>query len=62
MKEQLRQLAINLLDDQHGISENAYGALMDTLSIADVECADIMKCAEAADGRFFLPENHTLTA
>lgn len=55
--ETLRALAIALLDDQYGISANAYERLR-LLLLLDYSGGndDIMLGVRSADGRFYLPE------
>jgi hypothetical protein len=47
----IRQLAIELLTQDDGISEAAYELLVDFLD------SDMRRQVEATDGRFYLPEN-----
>lgn len=58
MEDKLKKLAVLLLDDEHGIHEEAYCALLDLMpeSLA-LELNRVTKCQ---DGRFYLPEDHTL--
>ena len=56
---QLRQLAINLLDDEHGISEDAYDGL---LQLIPTGAEEIFAVVEACEGRYFLPEDHGILA
>lgn len=57
-KTQIRDLVINLLDDEHGINTDAY----ETLKNADVnlDCTDIFAAVQAVSGRHFLNEEHGL--
>lgn len=59
-KTQIRDLAINLLDDEHGINADAY----ETLKNADknLDCTDIFAAVDSANGRYFLNEEHGLVA
>ncbi len=60
---QLRAMAIALLDDPNGISEAAYTNLQALeATIANGSCNDIFLQVEAAEGRFFLSEDHDLVA
>jgi hypothetical protein len=52
-----RELAIALLDDENGISEKAFNLLQEC---SGCTCGDIFHATNAADGRFFLPEDHGL--
>ena len=44
-------LALHLLDDDYGISEDAYNALMEAGMVSD----DIANNVKATEGRFYLP-------
>jgi hypothetical protein len=59
-KTQIRDLAINLLDDEHGINSDAY----ETLKNADknLDCNDIFAAVVGVNGRYFLNEEHGLIA
>lgn len=63
IKTQFRQLAINILDDENGISDEAYQSLQ-TLeaTVANGSCDDIFANVQACEGRYFLPEEHGLMA
>lgn len=52
MNQHLRNLALNILDDDHGISENAWGHLSEML--ASDEQIDIAEHIDATEGRFYL--------
>ena len=54
----LKKLTVLLLDDDLGITEEAYTALLDCLPECDA--LELNKRIEAQDGRFFLPEDHDL--
>lgn len=58
MKDKLKNLAVRLLDDEEGITEEAYTALLDVLS--DEIAVELNKCVEVAQGRFYLSEGHAL--
>jgi hypothetical protein len=58
LKDKLKSLAVRLLDDEEGITEEAYTALLDVLS-EDI-AVELNKRVKAAQGRFYLPEGHTL--
>jgi hypothetical protein len=63
MNAQLRKTLIALLDDEDGISSEGYNELYAlAMSIAPGENTDIFIATEGCDGRFFLPEDHGLTA
>lgn len=51
----MRELAIALLDDEHGISTNAWKMLSAVLE-EEGNNEDILNAVKAQDGRFFLPE------
>ena len=57
--KRLKNLAIRLLDDDEGITEDAYGALLDILP--ESLALALNKEVEATDGRFYLPEGHSLS-
>jgi hypothetical protein len=59
-KLELRQLAIDLLDDAQGINEAAWIDLRNSLIAAG--CTDISNAVSSAEGRFFLPEDHGIVA
>ena len=57
-------MAIALLDDADGICDEGYQAFQEfvtTTATPDI-CNDIFDMVDAADGRFYLPEDHGLTA
>lgn len=58
LKDKLKNLAVRLLDDEEGITEGAYKALLDVLS--DDIAVELNKRVKAAQGRFYLPEEHDL--
>ena len=51
LRENRSSLALHLLDDDYGISEDAYNALMEAGMVSD----DIANNVKATDGRFYLP-------
>ncbi len=53
--DQLRKLAIALLDDDQGISEAAYDQLRPLLE--EDGAIDIIEAVKATDGRYYLPDN-----
>ena len=48
----LRNLAIDLLDDEHGINSQAWKILADMLY--DTDAIDILDAVEATDGRYYI--------
>lgn len=60
METALKNLAVRLLDDEDGITEDAYAALLDVLP--EKLALALNKEVKATDGRFYLPEGHTLRA
>jgi hypothetical protein len=63
IKTQLRKLAIDLLDNEEGITEAAYQSLQSLeATIANGSCGDIFLAAQAAEGHYFLEEDHGLKA
>lgn len=58
--KKLKNLAVRLLDDEHGITEKAYLALLDMLS--EKSALKLNKHVKAMEGRFYLPKYHELRA
>jgi 5-hydroxyisourate hydrolase-like protein (transthyretin family) len=56
----LRELALEVLDDEYGITQDAWAVLFDLLAASNEEYEDIAEAVTGADGRVFLPENHGL--
>lgn len=58
----LRKMFIKVLDDENGISEEAFVSMKDLASELEKndEIADILPLVDACNGRFFLPEDHGL--
>ncbi len=54
----LRTLAIKLLDDDEGITEDAYNYLSAMLDTKD--CTEIDNAIRKLEGRVFLKKDHTL--
>lgn len=54
----LKKLAILLLEDEQGITEDAYAALLDILP--EKTALELNKWVKATEGRFYLPEDHGL--
>ena len=62
MNSTLRLLAIALLDDPNGVSEDAWMAFNTYASeTAPGECDDIFDGVESSANRFYLPEDHGFT-
>lgn len=57
---QLRLFVIAVLDDGNGISREAFGHLTELNT--DGSLNDIMERVESAEERFYLPEDHNITA
>ena len=57
--DKLKDLAVRLLDDENGIHELAYCALLDMLSEQDA--LELNKQTRETEGRFYLPAGHTLS-
>lgn len=55
MKELLRKLAISLLDDDNGISENSW-TLLKCLLEEESGFDDILQSVKSTEGRVYLPE------
>jgi len=51
----LRQLAIELLDDDDGVNSDGFDALV--MLLQDNKCQDILDAVEASEDRFFLNED-----
>lgn len=62
-RTQFRRLAIDILDDENGISDKAYQSLQ-TLeaTVAYDSCYDIFQAVNANEGRYYLPEDHGIKA
>jgi hypothetical protein len=60
MKANLRRLALELLDDDHGITQEAWEVLYSLLEKSGEKYEDIVKTIESSDGRVYLPEDHNL--
>jgi hypothetical protein len=56
----LRELALELLDDPHGITQEAWAVLYALLEASDDEYEDIAKAVDGSEGRVFLGEDHGL--
>lgn len=58
-----KSLAIKLLDDENGISEDAYQALRDLGRELRMNnwLTQLHAQVKATEGRFYLPEDHTMT-
>lgn len=54
----LRALTIALLDDEYGISNEAYELLVDILPAALL--LELTEIVQSSEGRVYLPENHEL--
>ena len=53
----LLALAKAILDDDHGVSEEAYDILR-KMSEDNAELSDLLRKVEATDGRYYLPYSH----
>ena len=58
--KKIRAMIIALLDDPHGINEAAFDAIEDAIETSVI--ADILSMVSVQDSRYFLPEDHGLTA
>lgn len=56
----LRELAIKLLDDDNGISDNVWEVLYSLLSSSGEEYGDIACAIKEMDNRMYLPTDHNL--
>ncbi len=52
MNMAVRNLALDLLDDEHGINRQAYKSLADWLD--DEGCSDIVDAVDACEGRYYI--------
>ena len=60
---QLRKTLITLLDDENGINHVAYDNLKTmSMSIGKEFTANIFNAVDSSEGRYYLPEDHGLTA
>lgn len=63
MNRNLRNMAIQLLDDENGISDAGYHALQSFVAdTAPGSCDDIFSAVGAAQGRYYLNEDHGIVA
>jgi len=63
MNKELRETLIALLDDENGISGDAYAKLQAlAIGLQLGETADIFRAVEASCGRYYLPEDHGIIA
>lgn len=60
MQKKLRKLAITMLEDDNGISENAFVALHELAEVTQTPFDDISRRIDATDGRFYLESDHGL--
>ena len=59
----LRKLLIALLDDEHGISSQAYEELQShAIEQQTEETGDIFAAVSSCEGRYFLPKDHGIVA
>jgi len=59
----LRELAISLLDDDHGITDKSYRLLLNSLWVSGArENLDISDNIKSVEGRFYISSDHTLIA
>lgn len=57
----LRNLAIECLDDEHGITMDAWHAFVMAFQNAGVPHNDFLTAVDGQDGRVYLPEDHGIT-
>lgn len=51
----LEELYVKLLDDDHGVGEEAFEAMQDhAVGLGDVDASRVLDQASATDGRFYL--------
>lgn len=58
MERRLRELALELLDDEHGITQDAWAVLFDLLAVKPHN--DIINAVTGSEGRVYLPKDHGL--
>lgn len=59
MEKLIRTLALEVLDDPHGISQDAWEALYRVLDQCDTDlAAEFAQAVDGSEGRVFLPEGH----
>lgn len=51
------ELVVALLDDEHGISEDAWGKLLDVLPEGNVAIEHLIASVRATEGRYYLPSD-----
>ena len=59
-KTNMRELALELLDDGFGISMDAWSCLFPLLEESGEEFQDIVDAVETSEGRVYLEEDHGL--
>lgn len=56
LEAQFEKMAEAILDDENGVNERSYAALMEFASLVSAECAERLGArVDATDGRFYLP-------
>lgn len=55
LNQKIRVLAINLLDDEHGINEDGFDSL--TSLCHETSNQDILDAVESSNGRYYLGED-----
>ena len=55
-------MMIAALDDEHGVNEAGYRAMIEFAVENAIPTMDIHDAVEAVEGRFFLPEEHGIEA
>jgi hypothetical protein len=56
----LRELALELLDDENGITDDAWRVLYGLFEASDEEYEGIVRALKGTEGRVYLRENHGL--
>lgn len=56
MNMAVRNLALDLLDDEYGVNSRAWDSMIDWLD--DEGCDDIIDVVDACEGRFYLTEEN----
>ena len=59
----IQKLITSLLDDEHGITSEAYGLLLEYLAHEDMHnlIEEVNNCVKSANGRYYFAEGTTLS-
>lgn len=56
----LLDMAVKLLDDDEGVSSEAFDAMVGVFALLGVDASGVFGRAKANDGRFYLPEDFSI--